>query len=109
MFDGSIRQRPVTDGASPTHLLPPLRPAGPTSPQEPRVTRIEDKNLPLQRGDLGEFDNEGRLKIVGRAKEQFKSGKGKYVAPAPNIVEKHDAGHFERWSKVRAEVVWHDA
>ncbi|MFN0182570.1 MAG: AMP-binding protein, partial [Aquabacterium sp.] len=37
----------------------------------------------LKTGDLGEFDDKGRLRIVGRAKEQFKTSKGKYVAPAP--------------------------
>jgi long-chain acyl-CoA synthetase len=37
----------------------------------------------LKTGDLGSFDEAGRLKIVGRAKEQFKTSKGKYVAPAP--------------------------
>ena len=37
----------------------------------------------LRTGDLGSFDEQKRLKIVGRAKEQFKSSKGKYVAPAP--------------------------
>jgi len=37
----------------------------------------------LKTGDLGEFDNEKRLRITGRAKEQFKTSKGKYVAPAP--------------------------
>ena len=37
----------------------------------------------LKTGDLGEFDDQKRLKITGRAKEQFKSSKGKYVAPAP--------------------------
>ncbi len=37
----------------------------------------------LKTGDLGEFDEKGRLKIVGRAKEQFKTSKGKYVSPAP--------------------------
>jgi long-subunit acyl-CoA synthetase (AMP-forming) len=34
-------------------------------------------------GDLGEIDDMGRLKITGRAKELFKTSKGKYVAPAP--------------------------
>ncbi|WP_319521543.1 AMP-binding protein [uncultured Desulfosarcina sp.] len=34
-------------------------------------------------GDLGEIDEMGRLKITGRAKELFKTSKGKYVAPAP--------------------------
>lgn len=37
----------------------------------------------LKTGDLGSFDEAGRVKIVGRAKEQFKTSKGKYVAPAP--------------------------
>jgi long-chain acyl-CoA synthetase len=37
----------------------------------------------LKTGDLGSMDEQGRLKIVGRAKEQFKTSKGKYVAPAP--------------------------
>jgi len=34
-------------------------------------------------GDMGEVDEEGRLKITGRVKELFKTSKGKYVAPAP--------------------------
>jgi long-chain acyl-CoA synthetase len=34
-------------------------------------------------GDLGEIRSDGLLKITGRAKEQFKTAKGKYVAPAP--------------------------
>ncbi|HQC98989.1 MAG TPA: AMP-binding protein [Aquabacterium sp.] len=154
----------------------------------------------LRTGDLGAFDDQGRLSIVGRAKEQFKTSKGKYVAPAPiegklaafarieacmvtgsafpqpfalamlpagawptadaqrneftaalkshldkvnqqldpherldfiavvseqwtvesgfvtptlklkrNVLEKHYAGHFERWAKQKREVVWHDA
>jgi long-chain acyl-CoA synthetase len=37
----------------------------------------------LRTGDLGAFDDQGRLSIIGRAKEQFKTSKGKYVAPAP--------------------------
>lgn len=37
----------------------------------------------LRTGDMGEIDEEGRLRIVGRAKEQFKISKGKYVAPSP--------------------------
>jgi long-chain acyl-CoA synthetase len=37
----------------------------------------------LKTGDLGTIDEQGRLKIVGRAKEQFKTSKGKYVSPAP--------------------------
>lgn len=34
-------------------------------------------------GDLGERRPDGLLKITGRAKELFKTTKGKYVAPAP--------------------------
>ncbi len=34
-------------------------------------------------GDLGELGADGLLKITGRAKEIFKTAKGKYVAPAP--------------------------
>jgi long-subunit acyl-CoA synthetase (AMP-forming) len=34
-------------------------------------------------GDLGERTPEGLLKLTGRAKELFKTAKGKYVAPAP--------------------------
>ncbi len=37
----------------------------------------------LRTGDMGEVDDEGRLKITGRVKELFKTSKGKYVAPAP--------------------------
>jgi long-chain acyl-CoA synthetase len=34
-------------------------------------------------GDVVQIDRDGQLKIVGRVKEQFKTSKGKYVAPAP--------------------------
>ena len=42
-------------------------------------------------GDLGERRNDGLLKITGRAKELFKTAKGKYVAPAPieNLLNVH--------------------
>ena len=42
-------------------------------------------------GDLGELRSDGLLKITGRAKELFKTGKGKYVAPAPieNLLNAH--------------------
>jgi long-chain acyl-CoA synthetase len=33
-------------------------------------------------GDVGEIDADGYFRITGRAKEAFKTGKGKYVAPA---------------------------
>jgi long-chain acyl-CoA synthetase len=34
-------------------------------------------------GDRGEIDDSGRLRIVGRLKEEFKTAKGKYVYPGP--------------------------
>ena len=34
-------------------------------------------------GDLGELREDGMLRLTGRAKELFKTAKGKYVAPAP--------------------------
>jgi long-chain acyl-CoA synthetase len=37
----------------------------------------------LRTGDKGEIDADGNLRIVGRVKDLFKTGKGKYVAPAP--------------------------
>ena len=42
-------------------------------------------------GDLGELRADGQLRISGRKKELFKTGKGKYVAPAPieNLLNVH--------------------
>ncbi len=34
-------------------------------------------------GDLGVYNAQGLLKLTGRIKDQFKTSKGKYVAPAP--------------------------
>ena len=34
-------------------------------------------------GDRGEITESGHFKIIGRLKEQFKTAKGKYVAPVP--------------------------
>jgi long-chain acyl-CoA synthetase len=45
----------------------------------------------LRTGDLVEIEPDGVVRIVGRIKEQFKTSKGKYVAPAP--IEMKLAGH----------------
>ncbi|MFC7459569.1 AMP-binding protein [Hydrogenophaga defluvii] len=37
----------------------------------------------LHTGDKGQIDGKGNLRITGRVKDLFKTGKGKYVAPAP--------------------------
>jgi long-chain acyl-CoA synthetase len=49
--------------------------------QATRDTMTDDGYL--RTGDRGEIDSQGRLKIIGRTKEIFKTSKGKYVAPAP--------------------------
>jgi long-chain acyl-CoA synthetase len=37
----------------------------------------------LKTGDKGVIDTHGHLRIIGRLKDNFKTSKGKYVAPAP--------------------------
>ncbi|RZT91973.1 long-chain acyl-CoA synthetase [Rivibacter subsaxonicus] len=37
----------------------------------------------LHTGDKGLFEADGNLRIIGRVKDNFKSSKGKYIAPAP--------------------------
>jgi long-subunit acyl-CoA synthetase (AMP-forming) len=49
--------------------------------EKTRETFTEDGFL--MTGDKGEIDEEGRLRITGRAKEIFKTSKGKYISPAP--------------------------
>jgi len=58
-------------------------------PDKTRESFTEDGFL--RTGDVGETDELGRLKITGRVKEQFKTSKGKYVAPAPieNLLGAH--------------------
>lgn len=83
------------------HRLSPegeVQTRGPTTMQgyykDPEKTReaLTDDGW-LRTGDLGEIDAAGRLRIVGRLKEQFKTSKGKYVAPAPieNKLSAHGA------------------
>jgi long-chain acyl-CoA synthetase len=50
-------------------------------PQATRNAFTEDGFL--RTGDLVEIGADGTVKITGRLKEQFKTSKGKYVAPAP--------------------------
>ncbi len=45
----------------------------------------------LRTGDKGEIDAQGRLRIVGRLKDNFKTSKGKYVSPGP--IESRLASH----------------
>ncbi|PKO28787.1 MAG: AMP-binding acetyl-CoA synthetase [Betaproteobacteria bacterium HGW-Betaproteobacteria-9] len=50
-------------------------------PEKSREAFTEDGWL--RTGDKGEIDAQGLLRITGRVKDLFKTGKGKYVAPAP--------------------------
>ena len=52
--------------------------------RDPEATRamFTDDGF-IRTGDLAHIDSDGQLKIIGRVKEQFKTSKGKYVAPAP--------------------------
>jgi long-chain acyl-CoA synthetase len=49
--------------------------------KDPEKTAETFRNGWLHTGDMGEIDADGCLKITGRVKELFKTGKGKYVAP----------------------------
>jgi long-chain acyl-CoA synthetase len=58
-------------------------------PQETQASFLADGFF--HTGDVAEIASDGQLKIVGRIKEQFKTSKGKYVAPAP--IENKLAAH----------------
>jgi long-chain acyl-CoA synthetase len=52
--------------------------------RDPEATRaIFTEDGFIRTGDVAHIEPDGQLKIVGRVKEQFKTSKGKYVAPAP--------------------------
>lgn len=60
--------------------------------KDPKQTaEVIDAEGFLRTGDRGEIDGQGYLKLTGRAKEIFKTSKGKYVAPAP--IENKLAAH----------------
>lgn len=52
--------------------------------REPELTKAAfTEDGFLRTGDCGIIEPDGRLRIIGRTKELFKTSKGKYVAPAP--------------------------
>ena len=51
--------------------------------KEPILTEALLQEGWLCTGDMGEMDSEGYLKITGRVKDMFKSGKGEYIVPSP--------------------------
>jgi long-chain acyl-CoA synthetase len=56
--------------------------------KNPEATaKMFDDDGYLKTGDIGEYDHDGYLTITGRAKDQFKTDKGKYIFPAPIELE----------------------
>lgn len=52
--------------------------------KEPELSKqLFDEEGFLRTGDMGEISKDGFLTITGRTKDQFKTDKGKYIAPAP--------------------------
>ncbi|MFZ6025434.1 MAG: AMP-binding protein [Bacteroidota bacterium] len=51
--------------------------------KEPALSAQYFEDGYLKTGDEGSIDAEGFLTITGRIKDQFKTGKGKYITPAP--------------------------
>jgi long-chain acyl-CoA synthetase len=51
--------------------------------KEPEKTAETMEGEYLKTGDCGFIDNDQYLKITGRAKDLFKTAKGKYITPAP--------------------------
>ncbi len=52
--------------------------------KEPQLTaELYDEEGYLKTGDMVEYDHDGFLFVIGRVKDQFKTDKGKYIAPTP--------------------------
>lgn len=51
--------------------------------KNPEATAEVFSNDWFHTGDCASLDDKGVYRIIGRVKEQFKTGKGKYVAPVP--------------------------
>jgi len=51
--------------------------------KQPDITDVAIQDGWFRTGDLGKVDKDGYLTITGRAKEIFKTSKGKYISPAP--------------------------
>jgi long-chain acyl-CoA synthetase len=52
--------------------------------KEPELTaEAFDEDGYLRTGDICEYDHDGFLFVTGRLKDQFKTDKGKFIAPAP--------------------------
>jgi len=47
-----------------------------------RTAEVFDEDGYFRTGDKGEYDHDGYLTIIGRAKDEFKTDKGKYVSPS---------------------------
>jgi long-subunit acyl-CoA synthetase (AMP-forming) len=61
--------------------------------KEPKLTQeLFTEDGWLKTGDQGKLDSEGFISIIGRVKDNFKTAKGHYVAPAPieNKINTHE-------------------